>query len=39
MRGAGGTEGGIAMFAVGVGLTALGAYLFFDSVRVTSTLR
>ena len=36
MKGAGGTNGGISTFVIGVGLTALGAYLFFDSVRVTT---
>jgi hypothetical protein len=36
MKGAGGTSGGISTFVIGVGLTALGVYLFFDSVRVTT---
>jgi hypothetical protein len=36
MKGAGGTEGGIGIFFLGLALTALGGYLFFDSVRVTS---
>ena len=36
MRGSGGTEGGIWMFFIGLGLAALGAYFFFDSVRVVS---
>lgn len=36
MKGSGGTEGGVAMFAVGLGLSALAIYLFFDSVRVTT---
>lgn len=36
MKGSGGTEGGTVMFFIGLGLTALGIYLFFDSVRVMS---
>ncbi|QDU94557.1 hypothetical protein [Lignipirellula cremea] len=35
-NGSGGTEGGLLMFGVGLGLSALAVYLFFDSVRVTT---
>jgi hypothetical protein len=36
MKGSGGTEGGVGIFFIGLGLTALAVYLFFDSVRVTT---
>jgi hypothetical protein len=36
MRGAGGTEGGIGRFLIGLGMVVVGGYLFFDSIRVTS---
>jgi hypothetical protein len=36
MKGSGGTDGGVPMFFIGLGLTALAGYLFFDSVRVTT---
>jgi len=36
MRGSGGTEGGVGKFTVGLGLSALATYLFFDSVKVTT---
>jgi hypothetical protein len=36
MRGAGGTEGGIVLFFIGLGLATLGLYFFFDSVYVTT---
>lgn len=36
MRGSGGTEGGVGIFFLGLLLSALGVYLFFDSVRVTT---
>lgn len=36
MRGAGGTEGGVGIFVVGLALSALGTYLFFDSVLVST---
>ncbi|MDH3583854.1 MAG: hypothetical protein OER86_06530 [Phycisphaerae bacterium] len=36
MRGSGGTDGGLSLFLIGLGLSALGVYLFFDSVRVTT---
>jgi len=36
MRGAGGTEGGIGRFFIGLGMVIVGGYLFFDSIRVTS---
>jgi uncharacterized protein len=36
MRGSGGTEGGIGLFLIGMGLAVLGAYLFFDSVLVST---
>jgi len=32
----GGSEGGVGMFCVGFVLAAIGLYLFFDSVRVTT---
>jgi hypothetical protein len=35
-RGAGGTEGGAGQFFLGLGLMALGAYLFLQSVQVTT---
>jgi len=36
MLGSGGTRGGFGTFAIGFVLAALGLYLFFDSVRVTT---
>jgi hypothetical protein len=36
MRGSGGTDGGVGIFFLGLFLSALGIYLFFDSVRVTT---
>ncbi len=36
MRGSGGSEGGLGLFAVGLLFSALGVYLFFDSVLVTT---
>ncbi|MDA1141784.1 MAG: hypothetical protein O3B01_24740 [Planctomycetota bacterium] len=36
VKGAGGTEGGLGLFAFGFILAAAGAYLFVDSVRVVS---
>lgn len=36
MRGSGGTEGGLGKFAIGFCLSPLAAYLFFDSVKVTT---
>lgn len=36
MRGPGGTEGGVAKFAIGFGLAALAVYLLLDSVHVQS---
>jgi hypothetical protein len=36
MRGSGGTEGGVGKFSIGFCLSALAAYLFFDSVKVTT---
>ena len=36
MRGSGGTQGGVPQFAIGMFLAALGTYLFFHSVRVSS---
>ncbi len=36
MRGSGGTQGGLPQFAIGFFLAALGTYLFFHSVRVSS---
>ena len=36
MRGSGGTEGGTALFFVGLALSTIGGYLFFDSVRVAT---
>jgi hypothetical protein len=35
-RGAGGTGGGVGQFFLGLGLMALGAYLFLQSVQVTT---
>jgi uncharacterized protein len=35
-RGAGGTEGGVRLFAVGLGLTLISLWLFLDSVQVTT---
>ena len=35
-RGAGGTEGGMLLYFVGLGMAILAIYLFFDSVRVTT---
>ena len=36
MRGSGGTEGGIGKYFIGMFLAILAAYLFFDSVRVST---
>lgn len=36
MKGSGGTEGGVGLFAIGFLLAIGGAYFFFDSVRVTT---
>ena len=36
MRGSGGTQGGVPQFTIGFFLAALGTYLFFHSVQVTS---
>ncbi len=36
MQGSGGTQGGVGTFTVGLVLAALGTYLFFDSVKVTT---
>lgn len=36
MRGAGGTEGGIGRFLIGLAMVIVGGYMFFDSIRVTS---
>lgn len=36
MRGAGGSEGGLTRFFVGLAMLVGGGYLFLDSVRVTS---
>lgn len=36
MKGPGGTEGGLGKFTIGLALAAVGVYLFFDSVRVSS---
>jgi len=36
MRGSGGTEGGVGKYTVGLCLSALAAWLFFDSVRVST---
>lgn len=36
MKGSGGTEGGFADFFIGLCLAGLAAYLFFDSVRMSS---
>jgi hypothetical protein len=36
MKGSGGTEGGVSMFWIGFILSCLGAYLFFDSVRIAT---
>jgi hypothetical protein len=36
MKGPGGTEGGIGKFTIGLVLTAVAVYLFFDSVRVST---
>ena len=38
MRGSGGTDGGVGMFFIGLGLAVLAVYLFFDSVRVTTEI-
>ncbi|MFH1135039.1 MAG: hypothetical protein V1816_03025 [Pseudomonadota bacterium] len=35
-RGAGGTEGGLGRFFIGLAMMAGGGYLFFDSIRVVS---
>ncbi len=36
MKGSGGTEGGVGQFTIGLVLSSLAIYLFFDSVRVTT---
>ena len=36
MKGSGGTDGGLGLFATGFCLAALGVYFFFDSVRFTT---
>ncbi len=36
MRGSGGTDGGVSLFAFGLLLAVGGVYFFFDSVRVTT---
>ncbi|MCX7047610.1 MAG: hypothetical protein NTX50_19265 [Candidatus Sumerlaeota bacterium] len=36
MRGSGGTEGGLGLFAIGFGLSAVAMYVFLDSVQVTT---
>jgi len=36
MRGAGGTQGGLGRFFVGLAMMIGGGYLFFDSIRVSS---
>ncbi len=36
MRGAGGTDGGVGLFVVGLVLSALDAYWFFDSVLAST---
>ena len=36
MKGPGGTEGGVGKFTIGLVLTAVAVYLFFDSVRVST---
>ncbi len=36
MKGSGGTEGGIGQFTIGLVLSGLAIYLFFDSVRVAT---
>jgi uncharacterized protein len=36
MKGAGGTQGGLAMFGIGAGLSILAAYVLFDSVHVAA---
>ena len=38
-RGAGGTEGGVTRFFVGLAMMIGGGYLFFDSIRVVSNFR
>ena len=35
-RGSGGTDGGMLLFVIGLGMSILAIYLFFDSVRVTT---
>ncbi len=35
-RGSGGTDGGIGLFAAGLGLTLIALWLFLDSVQVTT---
>jgi len=37
MKGSGGTEGGVGKFVLGFALSMLALYLFFDSVRVTTS--
>ncbi len=36
MRGAGGTDGGVGLFVIGFALSALGTYLFFDFLLVST---
>ena len=36
MRGSGGTEGGVGQFCIGMLMAGIGAWLFFDSVRVAT---
>lgn len=36
MKGSGGTQGGIGLFWIGFGMSALALYLFFNSVRATT---
>ena len=36
MKGSGGTEGGLSLFFIGLGLSGLALYLFFDSVFATT---
>lgn len=36
MKGSGGTQGGLSLFFIGSGMSALALYLFFDSVRAAT---
>ena len=38
MKGSGGTEGGLSLFFIGLGMSGLALYLFFDSVYATTML-